>query len=110
MVLGKSTHRILLGWLFVGIAMLLAVFLVFTWKKAFNVEDATHTQDVLRYTVIVALMFFSVGLALLLEFRYAAWVCLPFSLFLLIYFPIGTLLGGYYLWYFWRYVFRQKAG
>lgn len=101
-------HRILLGWLFVGIAMLLAVFLVFTWKKAFNIEAITHTQDVLRYTVVVALLFFSVGLALLLDYRYSAWVCLPFSLLLLIYFPIGTLLGGYYLWYFWRYVFRQK--
>jgi hypothetical protein len=110
MAIAKSTHRILIGWLNVGIAMLLAVFVVFVWKKAFGIEAATHTQGVIKYTLLVAMLFFAVGLSLLLDYRRSAWICLPFSVALLIYFPIGTVLGGYYLWYFWKYIYRRKAG
>ena len=104
-----SRHRILIGWLYVGIAMLLAVFLVFTWKKVFGVEAATHSQEVIRYTLIIAVLFFAVGLSLLLDYRHAAWICIPISVVSLIYFPIGTILGGYYLWYFWKFVYRHKS-
>ena len=103
-----SRHRILIGWLYVGMAMLLAVFLVFTWKKVFG-AGVTHTQEVIRYTLILAVLFFAVGLTLLLDHRHAAWICLPLSVVMLVYFPIGTVLGGYYLWYFWKYVYRQKS-
>lgn len=107
MAIAKNTHRILIGWLNVGIAMLLAVLVVFVWKKAFGIEAATHTQDIIKYSLLVAALFCAAGLSLLLEYRRAAWICLPFSVALLIYFPIGTVLGGYYLWYFWKFDFNK---
>lgn len=110
MVFDKNAHRILIGWLYVGIAMLLAVFVVFVWKKAFSIEAATYTQEVIRYTLAIAALYCAVGLTLLLDYRHSTWICLPFSVALLVYFPIGTVLGGYYLWYFWKYIYRRKAG
>lgn len=109
MAYDKSKHRVFLGWLYVGMAMLLAVFLVFTWKKVFG-AGVEHSQEVIRYTLIIAVMFFAVGLTLLLDYRHAPLICLPFSVVMLVYFPIGTVLGGYYLWYFWKYIYRRKAG
>jgi hypothetical protein len=99
-------HRVIIGWLFAAVAMLLAVFLVFSWKRAVAVDAVPHAQETIRHTLIVAVIFASAASALLIKYRYSAWICLPFSATLIFYFPIGTLLGGYYLWYFWRYLYK----
>ncbi|HEY0665352.1 MAG TPA: hypothetical protein VGD24_04760 [Gallionella sp.] len=109
MAYDRNKHRVFLGWLYVGMAMLLAVFLVFTWKKVFGAVAATHAQEIIRYTLAIATLYFTVGLTLLLDYRHAAWICLPFSIVMLVSFPVGTLLGGYYLWYFWKFVYRQQS-
>ncbi|MDD5058694.1 MAG: hypothetical protein PHQ60_12560 [Sideroxydans sp.] len=101
-------HRVIIGWLFAAVAMLLTVFLVFTWKKAFGADATAHTQYVVGYAVVVALMFCAVALTLLLDYRNSTWVCLPFSVVLLFYIPLGTLLGGYYLWYYWKFIYRNN--
>ncbi len=101
-------HRVIIGWLFAAVAMLITVFAVFAWKKAFGVDGTAHAQVVIEYALAVAGLFCAVAAALLLNYRHAAWICLPFSVVLLIYFPIGTALGGYYLWYFWKYVYKRE--
>jgi hypothetical protein len=101
-------HRVIIGWLFEAVTMLLAVFVAFTLKKAFGSEGSLQERQVVIYAVMVAVLFLAVGLSLLLNYRRAYWVCLPFSVMMLIYFPIGTVLGGYYLWYFWKYIYKLK--
>ncbi len=101
-------HRVIIGWLFEAVTMLLAVFIAFTWKKAFGTEVAIQEQQLVFYAVAVAVLFLAVGLTLILNYRHAAWICVPFSVMMLIYVPIGTALGGYYLWYFWKYIYKRE--
>jgi ABC-type transport system involved in cytochrome c biogenesis permease subunit len=103
-------HRVIIGWLFEAVTMFLAVFVAFTWKKAFGSEGSFQEQQAVIYAVTVAVLFLAVGLTLLLNYRRAYWVCLPFSVMMLVYFPLGTALGGYYLWYFWKFIYKRKPG
>ena len=90
--------------------MLLAVFLAFTWKKAFGTEGTFQEQQTILHAAAVGALFLVVGLTLILNYRYATWICLPFSVVMLIYFPIGTVLGGYYIWYFMKFLYKRKEG
>ncbi len=101
-------HRVIIGWLFEAVAMLLAVFLVFSWKKGFGAGADAHTQYVMEYALLVAVAYCAVGLTLLFDYKHSKWVCLPFSVVMLAYIPMGTLLGGYYLWYFWKFVYKRE--
>jgi uncharacterized membrane protein YesL len=103
-----NKHRVTIGWLFVGVAMLLAVFLVFAWNKSAAAVDVSHARTVLWLALAVALLFCAVGVTLLLDYRYSVWICLPFSLAILFSPPLGTMLGAYYLWYFWKFVYKPK--
>ncbi len=100
-------HRIIVGWLFASVAMFLAVFIAFTWKKAFGVDADVMAQQTLEYAIAVAALFCGAGLTLLLNYRHSAWFCLPLSAASLIYFPFGTVLGGYYIWYFWKFIYKR---
>ena len=103
-------HRVIIGWLFAAVTMLLAVFVTFAWKKAFGDGGSIHDQQIVIYAIAVAALFLIVGLTLILNYRHAAWICLPFSVVLLIYIPIGTALGGYYIWYYLRFVRKRENG
>ena len=80
-------HRIIIGWLFEAVTMLLAVFVAFTWKKAFGTEGTPQEQQIVLYAITVGVLFIAVGLTLILNYRHAAWICLPFSVVMLIYIP-----------------------
>ena len=103
-------HRVIIGWLFEAVTMLLAVFIAFTWKKAFGTDGTSQEQQIVFYAVVIAALFLAVGLTLILNYRNSHWVCLPISVMMLIYVPIGTALGGYYLWYFWMFVYKREKG
>lgn len=102
-------HRIIIGWLFEAIPMLLAVVIAFTWKKAFGAEGTYQEQQAIIFAFTVAMLFLAAGLTLILNYRRAYWICLPFSVMMLAYFPIGTALGGYYLWFFWKYQYKRES-
>ncbi|MFZ2161651.1 MAG: hypothetical protein WAW02_05485 [Sideroxyarcus sp.] len=101
-------HRVIIGWLFEAVTMLLAVFVTFAWKKAFGSEGTPQEQYIVFFAIAVAALFLIVGLTLILNYRHAAWICVPFSVVMLFYVPIGTALGGYYLWYFWKFVYKRE--
>ncbi len=107
--MSADKHRILIGWLFESMAMLLAVFITFAWKRAFSPEAAPIEAQVLIYAIAVAALFVAVGLTLILNYRRAHWICLPFSVVILVYFPLGTALGGYYIWYFWKFLYKRET-
>ena len=87
--------------------MLLAVFITFIWEHTFSTEGTPQEQQMAYYAIAVAALFLVVALTLILNYRHAAWICVPFSVAMLIYFPLGTALGGYYLWYFWKFVYKR---
>ena len=101
-------HRVIIGWLFQAVTMLLAVFVTFVWKKAFGTDGTPQEQQIVFYAVVIAALFLAVGLTLLLNYRNSHWVCLPFSVMMLFYVPIGTVQGGYYLWYFWKFIYKRE--
>jgi hypothetical protein len=47
-------------------------------------------------------LFVGAGFALLANLRNSSWICLPCSALSLFSFPIGTVLGIYYLWYYFK--------
>ncbi len=101
-------HRVIIGWLFFSMAMLIAVFVAFSWKKAFGDNPVPQAQAVVEYAIAVGGLFCAVAFSLILNYRHSTWICLPFSVALLFYFPIGTALGSYYLWYFWRFIYKRE--
>ncbi len=50
----------------------------------------------------VCLLFLASGFSLLANLRNSSWICLPCSAMSLFTFPIGTVIGAYYLWYYFK--------
>ncbi|HCI13003.1 MAG: hypothetical protein A2063_04500 [Gallionellales bacterium GWA2_60_142] len=52
--------------------------------------------------VLVGLAFLAAGFSLVANIRRSSWICLPCSALSLFTFPIGTVIGAYYLWYYFK--------
>ena len=52
--------------------------------------------------MLAGLIYLAAGFSLLANLRRSHWICLPCSALSLLSFPVGTLLGIYYLWYYFR--------
>lgn len=52
------------------------------------------------YYTILSVLFIIMGYILIKNLSWSRWLCLPFSVLALLSFPIGTAIGGYYLWYY----------
>lgn len=62
--------------------------------------------------VLAGLLFIAGGFVLLANLRKLSWVCHPCAVLSLLTFPIGTVIGIYYLWYFFKsqQIVRQNSG
>jgi len=62
--------------------------------------------------VLMGILFIAGGFVLLANLRKFAWVCHSCAVLSLLTFPIGTVIGIYYIWYFLRSVqlARQNDG
>jgi hypothetical protein len=52
--------------------------------------------------MLVSLVYLAAGFTLMANLRKASWICLPCSVLSLLNFPLGTLVGIYYFWYYFR--------
>jgi hypothetical protein len=52
--------------------------------------------------VLVGLTFLAAGFSLVANNRRSSWICLPCSALSLFTFPIGTVIGAYYLWFYFK--------
>jgi len=50
----------------------------------------------------VSLTFLVAGFMLVANLRRSSWICLPCSALSLFTFPVGTVIGAYYLWYYFK--------
>lgn len=90
----NKIHRQIIGicWLVLG-ALIFSLLVL-------KLDSATSAAVV--GGVFAGLLFITGGFVLLANLRKFSWVCHPCALLSLLTFPLGTLIGLYYLWYFFK--------
>lgn len=93
-----SHHKRIIGifWLLIGLGI--AVISI--------VSLSNHPQISLQLLVAItgiSSIYIIAGYSLLANFRWSAKLCLPFAVLTLFGFPVGTVFGAYYLWYFYKF-------
>jgi hypothetical protein len=93
-----NLHQRIIGifWLLIGLGI--AVISMYAVTKAPQVS----VQLLISVTAISSIYIIA-GYSLLAGFRWSAKLCLPFAVLTLFGFPIGTVFGAYYLWYFYKF-------
>lgn len=89
------THRriIAISWLVFG-ALILSVI---------GMNLGSDKTAVILLGAVIGTIFISAGFTLLSNFRWASQLCLPCAALSLFTFPIGTVIGLYYLWYYFKF-------
>lgn len=88
----------------IGVAFLLFG-LILSWAtgsilRANPISGLTTEQQLgILGALFFGLLFIVAGYSLLANLKWAPKVCFPISIFALFMFPVGTGIGGYYLWY-----------
>ena len=93
-----NKHKKIIGNIYFGVGIIFLVLIVLSWQN--NPETDSLHWSVIASSIIPLLV---AGFSLLGNFSWARWVCLPVSALFVFTFPIGTVIGGYYLWYYWKY-------
>jgi hypothetical protein len=90
-----KTHKRIIGicWIVFGALILSLLALKF---------DQLPGQAVVAGIAAVGLVFLAAGFSLVANLRNSSWICLPCSALSLFTFPIGTVIGAYYLWYYFK--------
>ena len=87
-----KTHKRIIGicWIVFG-ALILALL-------AQHVDDGKG--QTLLTGALIGLAYLVAGFTLLANLPRSSWICLPCSALSLFSFPVGTVVGVYYLWYY----------
>ena len=104
----QDKHRKILGNLYFGLGVVALVFVILTWINHPDSADQIENSRLYISILISVSVFITCGLALLSNTQFAHWICIPVSILLLFGFPVGTAVGGYCLWYFWRFGLNAK--
>jgi len=99
-----SKHERVLGVGFLLLGLLAMVLLLFTLLSL--PDPKVLREEWFGFVLAVAICALEIlaGYALLSAKRWSARICLPVAVLALLSFPIGTLIGGYYLWYYFKFV------
>lgn len=89
-----NTHKRIIGICWVAFGALILALLMLNFGSVKN--------QVVFIGVAVGLIFLVAGFSLLANFRRSTWICLPCSALSLFTFPVGTVIGAYYLWYYFK--------
>lgn len=95
-----NRHKRIIGiaWTVVGVAFLLIIILSIGYL--YLKGETVVTKQLFPIRTFFALLQISAGYSLLKNLSWAHWLCFPLSILSLLSIPIGTALGGYYLWYY----------
>lgn len=89
-----KTHKLIIGicWIVFGALFITPLLLKFGELSGLKAAGIAA----------VSLVFLAAGFSLVANLRRSSWICLPCSALSLFTFPIGTVIGAYYLWYYIR--------
>lgn len=89
-----NTHKRIIGicWIVFGALFITPLVLKFSELSALKAAGIAA----------VSLTFLAAGFALVAGLRRSSWICLPCSALSLFTFPIGTVIGAYYLWFHFK--------
>lgn len=89
-----KTHKRIIGicWLILGSLFITPLMLKFGELSGLKAAGITA----------VSLTFLAAGFSLVADLRNSSWICLPCSALSLFTFPIGTVIGAYYLWFHFK--------
>jgi hypothetical protein len=90
----------------IGISWLVLGALIFS-LLALKLDSASNAAVI--GGVLAGLLFIAGGFVLLANLRKFSWVCHPCALLSLLTFPVGTVIGIYYLWYLFRSVQMARS-
>jgi hypothetical protein len=88
------THRriIAISWLLFGVLIL----------SVLGMNPGSDKTNILVLGAIIGATFVGAGFTLLVNFPWSSRLCLPCAALSLFTFPVGTVIGFYYLWYHFK--------
>jgi len=95
-----NTHKRIIGILWIVTALILAVLLLLTLDR---LSPPAITAAILLFVVQLL-----AGYALLKNFRWSHWLNLPLAVVSLSNVPVGTAIGLYYLWYYFKHEWQRS--
>jgi hypothetical protein len=90
-------HKKIIGNVYFGLGVILTVTVIVSWQN-----DPGSSSPYLQMLVFI-FPFLLAGYSLIAKKAWSRWVCLPVSILFVFTFPVGTVIGGYYLWFFWQH-------
>ena len=94
-----NTHKRIIGILWIVTALILAVLLLLTLDRL--------SSQVITLALLLCFVQLLAGYSLLKNFRWSHWLNLPLAVVSLSNVPVGTFIGLYYLWYYFKHEWRR---
>lgn len=94
----KHRRIIAISWIIFGVIFFLT--LIFSISNMYVTGGNLYVQRLFSIRVVIALLQITAGYTLLRNLSWAHWLCLPLSVVSLLLIPFGTILGAYYLYYY----------
>lgn len=101
-----NPHKRIIGILWIATALILAVLLLLTFYNASH-GHALSTSSIAAASLLITAQL-AAGYTLLANLRWSHWLNLPLSVASLFNLPLGTLIGGYYLWYYLKHEWKRS--
>ena len=95
-----NTHKRIIGILWIVTALILAVLLLLTFGQL--------ASQMIVAASLLCLVQLLAGYALLKNLRWSRWLNLPLAVVSLSNIPLGTLIGAYYLWYYFKHEWQRS--
>jgi drug/metabolite transporter (DMT)-like permease len=94
-----NTHKRIIGTLWIVTALILAVLLLLTLDRL--------SSQVITLAFLLCVVQLLAGYSLLKNLRWSHWLNLPLAVVSLSNIPLGTFIGAYYLWYYFKHEWRR---
>lgn len=95
-----NTHKRIIGILWIVTALTLAVLLLLTLDRL--------SSQVITLALLLCFVQLLAGYFLLKNFRWSHWLNLPLAVVSLSNVPVGTFIGLYYLWYYFKHEWQRS--
>jgi len=95
-----NTHKRMIGILWIVTALILAVLLLLTLDRL--------SVQVITLALLLCFVQLLAGYSLLKNFRWSHWLNLPLAVVSLSNVPVGTFIGLYYLWYYFKHEWQRS--